>query len=89
MNVWRPDSEREPHTEFQFEHAATNETSLMMALHPSLVKMQELPESLEEEPLGLLGKDPRVHASDEHGQKIISLHLDRMEALLREQLTQL
>lgn len=89
MCLWRNADERDSQTEFQYDHAAANETSLMMALHPSLVKMEELPESLEEEPLGLLGKDPRVYASAEHGQRIISLHLDRMEALLREQLVQL
>ena len=86
MSLWRNEGERDPQTEFQFDHAAANETSLMMALHPSLVKMEKLPESLEEEPLGLLGKDPRTHASAEHGKSIISLHLDRMEALLREKL---
>ena len=89
MSVWRTEGEREPRTEFQFDHAAANETSLMMALHPNLVRMEELPENLEEEPLGLLGKDPRIHASAEHGQRVISLHLDRVEALLREQLVQL
>ena len=89
MCLWRNADERDSQTEFQYDHAAANETSLMMALHPSLVKMEELPESLEEEPLGLLGKDPRVYASAEHGQRIISIHLDRMEALLREQLVQL
>lgn len=89
MCLWRNADERDSQTEFQYDHAAANETSLMMALHPSLVKMEGLPESLEEEPLGLLGKDPRVYASAEHGQRIISIHLDRMEALLREQLVQL
>lgn len=89
MSLWRSKDKRDSQTEFQSDHGAANETSLMMALHPNLVKMKELPESLEEEPLGLLGKDPRIHASAEHGQMIISLHLDRMEALLRKQLAQL
>jgi creatinine amidohydrolase len=89
LSLWRSEHERNSHTEFQYDHAAANETSLMMALHPKLVRMEELPDSLEEEPLGLLGKDPRVHASVEHGKKIISLHLDRMEAILKEQLEKL
>jgi creatinine amidohydrolase len=89
FSLWRSELERNSHMEFQYDHAAANETSLMMALHPELVRMEELPDSLKEEPLGLLGKDPRVHASVEHGKKIISLHLDRMEAILKEQLEKL
>ena len=89
FSLWRSELERNSHTEFQYDHAAANETSLMMALHPELVRMERLPDSLEEEPLGLLGKDPRVHASAEHGKKIISLHLDRMETILKEQLEKL
>ena len=89
MTVWRDDDERDRDTEFQYDHAAANETSIMMALHPSLVHMEHLPEDSDELPLGIIGKDPRTHASAEHGRRIIYIHLDRMESMLREQLNKL
>jgi len=89
MTVWRRREEREPSTEFQYDHAAANETSIMMALHPGLVHMEHLPRDAEEWPLGIIGKDPREHASATHGQRIIEIHLDRMESMLREQLLKL
>jgi len=42
----------------QTDHAAANETSLMMALHPGLVQMENLPQDLDEELLAVGGKDP-------------------------------
>jgi creatinine amidohydrolase len=89
MTVWRRREEREPSTEFQYDHAAANETSIMMALHPGLVHMEHLPRDAKEWPLGIIGKDPREHASATHGQRIIEIHLDRMESMLREQLLKL
>jgi len=89
MTVWRNKDEREPTTEFQNDHAAANETSIMMALHPSLVHMEHLPKDSKEWPIGIIGKDPREHASAAHGQRIIDIHLDRMESMLREQLIKL
>jgi creatinine amidohydrolase len=86
FTVWRGKEERDPHTEFQYDHAASNETSIMMALHPSLVHMDQLPVDLQEEPLGLMGKDPRTHASMGHGDEIVEIHLDRMESILKEEL---
>ena len=40
-------------------------------------------------PLATVCKDPRTHASPAHGQKIIATHLDRMEKLLKKELTQI
>lgn len=88
MTVWRRKQERKPSTEFQYDHAAANETSIMMALHPGLVHMENLPRD-SKEPIGIIGKDPREHASATHGLKIIDIHLDRMESILREQLIKL
>jgi creatinine amidohydrolase len=87
MTLWRDEDERESDTEFQYDHAAANETSIMMALHPGLVHMEHLPEDPDEWPLAIIGKDPRTHASAEHGRRIIDIHLDRMESILRECLT--
>lgn len=71
------------------DHAAMNETSLMMALRPDLVQMDALPKDLNEWPIGIGGKDPRVHASEELGQKIIDLQLTRMKKIMREKLEEL
>lgn len=53
----------------QSDHAATNETSLVMALRPDLADLSLLlPDEI---PIGIWGEDPRMHASAEHGQAII------------------
>lgn len=67
---------------FMVDHAATNETSIMMTLHPELVDMDELPDDPEREPIGLKGRDPREHASSERGQEIVERQLNRMESVL-------
>ena len=58
----------------------------MMSLHPSLIHMEQLPRDPDEEPLGLIGKDPRTHASKEHGDEIMELHLARMKSILKKEL---
>lgn len=68
----------------QVDHAAMNETSLVMALRPELVQMDRLPPDLNDWPLAVGGKDPRVHASPEVGQKAISLQMQRMAGILRK-----
>ncbi|HZU87118.1 MAG TPA: creatininase family protein [Anaerolineaceae bacterium] len=73
-------------TGLQTDHAAANETSLMMALHPEMVKMERLPAALSEPPKALLGEDPRLHASLEKGHKIIEKNLAWMEKVLRQAL---
>jgi creatinine amidohydrolase len=73
----------------QTDHAGANETSLMLALHPELVRMERLPEDPEEWPEAVLGEDPRVHASAEVGRQAIRLQGERMARLLREELARL
>ena len=70
----------------QTDHAAANETSLVMALRPDLVRMENLDPDPDVFPLGIDGLDPRKHASPELGRKIIEIQFDRMEKLLREAL---
>ena len=73
-------------TGLQTDHAAANETSLMMALHPDMVKMERLPTQPSEWPKAIIGEDPRLHASAEMGHKIISKNLAWMENVLRQAL---
>jgi creatinine amidohydrolase len=86
MTIWRDKGQRDPNMEFQYDHAAMNETSIMMALHPDLVHMENLSKNKKEKPLAIIGKDPRVRASAKHGENIIRLHIDRMESILKNQL---
>lgn len=66
------------------DHAATNETSLMMALHPKLVRMDLAPADLNTVLTGVGGRDPRLHASAAHGEAcmatIRALLLDALQA---------
>ncbi len=78
-----------PDKGLQTDHAAANETALMMALRPELVKLEKLPKDLSEKPLGLLGKDPRKYASFEAGRTIIELQLNNMKEVLQESLENL
>ena len=72
----------------QTDHAASNETSLMMAIRKDLVNIDNLPRDMDEKPLGIIGKDPRKFASEEIGKKTISLHVDRMEKILKEKMNE-
>jgi creatinine amidohydrolase len=69
------------------DHAATNETSLMMALHPHLVRMDLAPAygTL----VGVGGRDPRVHASAEFGERCIDIIGSLLLEQLREDLARL
>jgi len=73
----------------QTDHAAANETSLVMALEPELVKIENLPNDMNKEPLGIMGKDPREFASREYGKEIVSMHIERMSKILKETLAQI
>ncbi len=53
------------------DHAAKFETSIMMALYPELVDMNELDTDLSEPNLGVIGPDPREHASLKFGNEIL------------------
>lgn len=54
------------------DHAAMFETSLMMALYPELVDINQLDSDLTKIPVGVLGDDPRVYATREFGFQILS-----------------
>jgi creatinine amidohydrolase len=73
----------------QTDHAAANETSLVMALHPDLVHMENLPPDPDEWPEAVGGRDPRVHASAGLGRRAIEMQADRMAGLLRKALDKL
>ncbi len=70
----------------QTDHAAANETSLVMALRPELVQMENLPEDRDTWPVSVNGEDPREHASPERGQRAVELQVRRMAAILEEAL---
>lgn len=53
----------------QTDHAAANETSLVMALRPDLADISKLP--TDSTPIGIWGKDPRKAASAARGNEII------------------
>ena len=53
---------------FQNDHAAANETSIMMVLCPNLVSSNELNNMQE---IAIAGRDPKEYASIEYGQHII------------------
>lgn len=55
---------------FQCDHAAANETSIMMAVRPELVQMERIL-SGEEAPVAIAGRDPREHASPGYGRQIL------------------
>lgn len=64
------------------DHAAQNETSLIMALRPELASMDKL--SPADIPVAVWGRDPRVTASAESGKKIIDSNVKRVVAELRK-----
>jgi len=70
----------------QVDHAAMNETSLVMALHPELVRMDRLPKDPNSWPVGVGGRDPRKFASAELGREILKLQTERMVKILRRAL---
>lgn len=70
---------------FQADHAAKNETSILMYYNPETVH----PEFLNNEyPKGVGGTDPR-ESSKEFAGEIISHQLDRMEKLIQRMLTEM
>jgi creatinine amidohydrolase len=84
FHCWRPDDS--DGLGIQCDHAAANETSLVMALRPELVHMDNLPKDLSQWPVSIGGQDPRVHASAERGKKALKLNVERMAGILREAL---
>ncbi len=88
FNCWGSDQDGEG-LGIQVDHAAANETSLVMALRPELVQMERLPADPDKWPLAIGGKDPREFASPEFGRKAIALQTERMAKILREALSRL
>jgi len=70
----------------QTDHAAVNETSLVMALRPELVDMSALSTDPAEFPVGVWGDDPRGTATADLGERAIQAQVDRMEKVLSEAL---
>lgn len=70
----------------QTDHAAENETSIMMALKPELVDIKKLePDKI---PVAIWGHDPRLSASSERGDDIVdknvNLSAQKLKSLLSE-----
>lgn len=68
------------------DHAAMNETSLMMFYYPELVKMEQLSADTAQWPLAVAGRDPRLYASSEQGERAVEYQLERMTKLLSKSL---
>ena len=68
------------------DHAASNESSLMLYYYPELVHMEQLSDDSAQWPLAVAGKDPRIYASAEQGQRAVEYQLERMEQVLQQAL---
>jgi creatinine amidohydrolase len=71
------------------DHAAANETSVMMYLHPELVRIKNLPADSTVWPLGMMGMDPRKYASSRHGKDIVEFELKKMKKVIHQELAKL
>jgi len=88
LHCWGSPEDREG-LGIQVDHAAMNETSLMMALHPELVQMERLSPDPAQWPVGVGGRDPRLYASPELGERALALQVARMAGILRQALAKL
>lgn len=86
MNCWGNDSSD---LCLQCDHAAANETSIMMAVRPELVKMKNLPRDTAVWPLGMMGNDPRLFASRKFGKSVIDYEVKKMVAIIRRELNRI
>lgn len=66
----------------QTDHAAANETSLVMALRPELVSLEKL--SAEGNPVGVWGEDPRKGASAARGRDLIDQNVKLASERIQE-----
>ncbi len=87
FNCW--EETREEGYGIMTDHAAMNETSLVMAMYPELVQMENLPSDTKKWPVGISGKDPRKFASAEVGIKSIEKQKKRMGKILKKALAEL
>jgi creatinine amidohydrolase len=67
----------------QMDHAARNETSQMLYLHPEWVDMGQLPKDPAVWPQGVSGQDPRT-ASAEYGRECVETSVEIVGQLLRK-----
>jgi creatinine amidohydrolase len=67
----------------QMDHAAKNETSLMLALAPTLVEMDQVPSEGDKLPQGTGGVHPR-EASAEYGEECLAASIAALKAKLAE-----
>lgn len=89
LHCWDGTAGLEDELGLMIDHAAANETSLMMALHPDLVHLGALDPRPEIWPVAILGKDPRRHASIERGELALQKQTARMATLLKAELAAL
>lgn len=66
------------------DHAAMFETSLMMALYQDLVDISQLGGKIDELPIGVVGKDPRMFASRELGFEILAKFVSIVKSFIEE-----
>lgn len=70
----------------QTDHAAANETALVMGLRPELADIDKLPKK--GVPVSVWGRDPRIHASVERGKQLIAKNVtlasEKVTALVKE-----
>jgi creatinine amidohydrolase len=86
MNCWGSDTSD---LCLMCDHAAANETSVMMYFHPDLVHINNLPADTTVWPLGIMGMDPRKYASSRHGKDIVRFEVKKMKNIIRQELAKL
>jgi creatinine amidohydrolase len=86
MNCWGNDS---ADICLQCDHAAANETSIVMQVRPDLVKMDNLPADTSVWPLGIAGKDPRIFANSKFGKDIIEFEVKKIASVIKNELLKL
>lgn len=69
------------------DHAGKWETSILLALRPDLVDMNQLDKDLGKPLEGVSGEDPRVHASKQLGENIVDIIVDRLAQVAKRLLT--
>jgi len=67
----------------QVDHAARNETSLMMHLHPDLVDLSQLPQSRSTWPQGVGGEDPR-DATAAYGKECLAKSVELVRQMFAD-----
>jgi creatinine amidohydrolase len=67
----------------QIDHAARNETSLMLHIRPDLVDLSQLPKSRDEKPQGVGGADPR-DATGDYGKECLDASVELVGKMFAE-----